>query len=69
MLYFAVAGIMPMFRYLDYGIALILVFVGIKMLLFDLLHIPVWIALAVVAAILTISVLLSIWRKSEEETP
>jgi tellurite resistance protein TerC len=59
MLYFAMAGIMPKFRCLDVGIALILVFVGVKMLLADVVRIPVGIALAVVAAILAAAVVLS----------
>ncbi|MBI4042165.1 MAG: TerC family protein, partial [Deltaproteobacteria bacterium] len=59
-LYFALAGIMQMFHYLHYGLAMILAFVGVKMLLEDLFHIPVGIALGFIAAVLTISILLSL---------
>ena len=61
-LYFALAGIMRMFRYIHYGIAAILVFVGIKMVLMDVYKMPVGVALGVVAAILAISIVLSILR-------
>lgn len=61
-LYFALAGILPMFRYLHYGLSAILIFVGIKMLVSDFYEIPVGIALGVVATILTASVILSILR-------
>lgn len=65
-LYFAVAGIIQMFRHLKTGLALILTFVGIKMLVsyFDL-EIPVVISLIIIVSILTISVLYSIRHKEE----
>ncbi|MFA6457681.1 MAG: TerC family protein [Bacteroidota bacterium] len=58
-LYFALAGIMGLFHYLNYGLAVILVFVGLKMMLVDLFKIPVEISLIVVMVILLISVILS----------
>jgi tellurite resistance protein TerC len=61
-LYFALAGIMRIFRYIHYGIAAILVFVGAKMVLADIYKIPVGVALGVIAVILTVSVLASIIR-------
>jgi tellurite resistance protein TerC len=60
-LYFMVSGVIGLFRYLKYGLALVLIFVGIKMLIaYFNLHIPIGIALAVVVAILTTSILASI---------
>jgi tellurite resistance protein TerC len=59
-LYFALAGVVRLFHYLPYGLSLILVFVGIKMLLVDIYKIPIGIALGIVAAVLAISVLASI---------
>lgn len=59
-LYFALAGIMQMFHYLNYGLAMILAFVGVKMLLEDFFHIPIGIALGFIAAVLAISILLSL---------
>ncbi|MBM3277449.1 MAG: TerC family protein [Candidatus Handelsmanbacteria bacterium] len=59
-LYFALAGLMQLFHYLHYGLALILVFVGIKMLLtYFEIHIPVVAALGVLALILAGSVIAS----------
>lgn len=66
-LYFALAGIMRMFRYLHYGLSLILVFVGAKMLLSDFIHIqPLW-ALGVIGSILLVSILVSILRPPPAE--
>ena len=59
-LYFALAGIMQMFRYLNYGLVTVLMFIGVKMLISGFYEIPVGIALGVVAGVLLISVLLSI---------
>jgi tellurite resistance protein TerC len=64
-LYFALAGIMELFHRLHYGLSAVLVFVGIKMLLADLYKIPVGIALSVVAGILLISVMASIFDKKK----
>jgi tellurite resistance protein TerC len=59
-LYFAVAGIIGLFHYLHYGLALILAFVGTKMVLSDLVKIPVTLALGIIAGILAISIIASI---------
>jgi tellurite resistance protein TerC len=61
-LYFALAGIMPLFYYLHYGLSAILVFVGAKMLLTDIFKIPIGISLTVVVGILAISVAVSLAR-------
>lgn len=61
-LYFALAGAMDMFRYLKYGLAAILVFVGIKMLLVDVAPIPIAISLSVVIGILIVSMIASLSR-------
>lgn len=58
-LYFALAGIMGLFHYLHYGLSVILVFVGGKMLIVDIYKIPVEISLMVVLGILVVSVILS----------
>lgn len=69
-LYFAVAGLMRMFYYLHYGLAAILVFVGLKMLLGDLYKIPIVVALGVVALILMISLIVSLlWPQEEKPLP
>lgn len=58
-LYFALAGIMELFHYLHYGLSVILVFVGLKMMLVDVFKIPTEYSLAVVLSILIISIIVS----------
>jgi len=65
-LYFALAGFMKMFHYLHYGLSLILVFVGVKMLLADVYKIPIGWSLAFIAVVLAISVVLSLVRPKKE---
>ncbi len=66
-LFFALAGFMKIFHYLHYGLAAILVFIGIKMIIHHYIHIPVPVALGVLAGILTLSVVASIiWPAPEE---
>jgi TerC family integral membrane protein len=65
-LYFALSGIMELFHHLHYGLSVVLVFVGIKMLLTGLYKIPVSIALSVVAGILLVSVMASIFDKERK---
>lgn len=61
-LYFALAGVMDLFHYLRFGLAAILVFVGIKMLIADFYHLPVMASLGVILGVLTASVVASmIW--------
>ena len=61
-LYFALGGVMKKFGYLRYGLAAILVFVGVKMLVADVFRIRAAFTLGVVAAILLITVIASIIR-------
>ena len=61
-LYFLLAGVMARFRYLKVGLAMVLVFVGGKMLVTDLYKIPVGWSLAVVALLLGGSVAASLWK-------
>lgn len=65
-LYFVLANIMGLFRYLKRGVALVLAFVGIKMMLLDIYHIPTVISLLVIAVILVVSVLASRLVKEKE---
>jgi tellurite resistance protein TerC len=62
-LYFVLAGVMTRFRYLNFGLSLVLVFVGGKMLLEDIYRVPISASLSVVAVLLTGSILASLWRK------
>jgi tellurite resistance protein TerC len=62
-LYFALAGMMDIFHYLNYGLSTILIFIGLKMLLSSYIKIPIGIALGVVAATLIISIVVSLMHK------
>lgn len=69
-LYFALSGVMKLFHFLHYGLAAILSFVGIKMLIADFYHIPTLYALGFVAIAITVTIVLSvIFPVKEEETP
>ncbi len=59
-LYFALAGLMKLFHYLNYGLSVVLMFIGAKMLLPERYHVPTWVALVVVAGVLALSVLASV---------
>ncbi len=59
-LYFVLAGVMGKFSYLKLGLAVVLVFVGVKMTVVDLWKIPTPISLGVIAAVLTISIVASL---------
>jgi tellurite resistance protein TerC len=65
-LYFVLAGAILYFRYLKFGLSIVLVFIGGKMLIAKWHHIPINISLIVVAGIIGLSILLSIiaaWRQ------
>ncbi len=61
-LYFALAGMMDLFHYLSHGLAIILTFVGLKMLLAEVVHISIGLALGVVGIVLLIAVVASVLR-------
>ncbi len=59
-LYFLLAGVMQTFHYLKYGLSLVLVFVGVKMLIADFYHVSIGLSLGVIAGVLTVSILASL---------
>jgi tellurite resistance protein TerC len=59
-LYFALAGVVHRFWLLSYGLAVVLVFVGLKMLLIDVYKIPIEWSLVFIATIITGSIILSL---------
>lgn len=59
-LYFALAGMIEVFHLLHYGLSVILIFIGIKMLISGYVDIPIGVALGVVAGILLISIVASL---------
>jgi len=60
-MYFMLAGVAERFSLLKYGLALILVFIGIKMMIVDFIHIPITLSLGAVAAILAGTLLINVW--------
>ena len=65
-MYFMLAGMADRFSLLKYGLALVLVFIGTKMLLIDVYPIPVPFSLGVVAVIITTSIVLSLRRDARQ---
>jgi tellurite resistance protein TerC len=61
-LYFLIAGVMGLFHYLKIGLALVLMFVGAKMLLADIYHVPIPLSLGVIAVLIGGAVVLSLLR-------
>jgi tellurite resistance protein TerC len=69
-LYFAVSGIMGIFRYLKVGLAIVLAFVGLKMLASYIhIEIPILLSLAIIISILLVSILASVIVKKKESFP
>lgn len=66
-LFFLVDGILPYFRYLNFGLSVILVFIGIKMITSEAYHMPTTISLGAVGLILTITILASYIAKRRED--
>ena len=59
-MYFLLADLIHRFVHLKAGLAAILVFVGVKMLLLDVWKVPIWLSLSVIATSITVSVVLSL---------
>ena len=68
-LYFLLAGIIDRFIYLRYGLAVVLTFVGVKMLLVDVFHIPTVVSLGVIVGTLAVSIITSLMSSRHVETP
>lgn len=66
-LYFLLAGVVHQFVYLRYGLAVVLSFVGIKMLIAEWYHIPTFLSLAVIVVTLAISIVWSLLSSSAKE--
>jgi tellurite resistance protein TerC len=59
-MYFLLADLMHRFVFLKAGLAVILVFVGVKMLLLDVWKVPIWLSLSVIAASIAVAVAASL---------
>jgi tellurite resistance protein TerC len=65
--YFLLAGLLPAFRYLDEGLSVVLLFVGVKMLAAHWIEIPTALALGIIGGILAISIIASIIAMKMEQ--
>ncbi|HFO2556716.1 TPA: TerC family protein [Klebsiella pneumoniae] len=66
-MYFLLAGVAERFSMLKYGLSVILVFIGVKMLIVDFYHIPVTISLGVVGGILAVTLLINAWINRQHD--
>ncbi len=66
-MYFLLSGVAERFSMLKYSLAVILVFIGIKMLIVDFYHIPIAISLGVVFGILTITLVINAWVNHQRD--
>jgi tellurite resistance protein TerC len=66
-MYFAVSGLMKIFRFLHYGLAVVLMLVGVKMMASDYLKVPIHATLGMVAGVLLISIALSVAFPEKEK--
>jgi tellurite resistance protein TerC len=66
-LYFLLADMHARFAYLQEGLAIILAFVGVKMLISEWYHIPTWLSLTVIGIVLTSSIGFSLKAARKEE--
>ncbi len=66
-LYFLLAGIIHKFVYLRYGLAVVLTYVGVKMLLLDIFHIPTLVSLGVIVLVLGTSIVASLLSNREKD--
>jgi tellurite resistance protein TerC len=65
-LYFCLSGMAGRFRYLNVGLAVILAFVGVKMLIAELYHFPTWASLLVIIVVLTVTIVASLRAEKRE---
>ena len=66
-MYFLLAGVAERFSMLKYGLSIILVFIGIKMLIVDFYHIPIAISLGVVFGILFVTLIVNAWVNHQHD--
>ncbi len=66
-LYFLLAGMAGKFRYLNTGLGIIMGFVGVKMLIVEWYHLPVWVSLGFIALVLTVAIWLSLRADRRDE--
>jgi len=65
-LYFAASAVLGLFHYLHYGLSFILGFIGVKMLISDFYHIPVFVSLLLIVSAIFLSMLASLVKKKHD---
>lgn len=65
-IYFVLAGAMKSFHYLKYGLSIILMFIGVKMLIADFVHLPIVGSLGVIGGVLVTTVVMSLVRNRRQ---
>jgi tellurite resistance protein TerC len=68
-MFFLLAGAATKFHYLPYGLGIILLFIGAKMLLLDVFHMPIWISLGFIVLVLSITAYLSLRHNKKQLQP
>ena len=67
-LYFMLAGMIRRFVYLQTGLSVVLVFVGVKFMVSDLVgKVPIWVSLPFIATVVGVSILASLWKTRGQE--
>jgi tellurite resistance protein TerC len=67
-LYFMLAGMMERFVYLQAGLSVVLVFVGVKFLISDLVgKVPIWVSLPFIVTAVSVSILASLWKTRDQD--
>src|SRR5207342_2679583 len=66
-LYFLLAGVLGRFHYLKVGLAAVLVFVGIKMLISEWYHFPIWASLLIITVLIGGSIVFSLRKTAGEQ--
>ena len=67
-LYFMLAGMIDRFVYLQAGLSVVLVFVGVKFLISDLVgKVPIWVSLPFIVTAVSVSILASLWKTREQD--
>jgi tellurite resistance protein TerC len=67
-MFFLLAGAAEKLHYLPYGLGIILLFIGAKMLLLEVFHLPIWVSLGFIALVLGVTTLLSL-RYRQQPAP
>jgi tellurite resistance protein TerC len=68
-MFFLLSGAASKMHYLPYGLGIILLFIGFKMLMLDVFHMPIWISLGFIVLVLSITAWLSIRHNKKQENP